>query len=184
MILTRRFIKYLKLGFFIDKMRLAIDLDGVLVDIVTGIVNHHNEIKQTNFTLTDFRRYHLHETFKITEQERDRMLELFYATHHFQNLLPIPGSVDGLRKLSKKHKLFLITARAKNLEHVTLDWVNKHFPKLFSKIVFTPWHDKTHEKKAEVCKELEIDVFIEDSLENASACKEYCKIIEERIKNL
>lgn len=102
-------------------------------------------------------------------------------------MLPVPGAKDGVEALRQLgYRLVIVTARNKNVEHVSWQWVKRHFGDAFEYIICTgqfgvykDFHaNKEHEiatksSKAEVCIDIGAKLLIDDSVENAMACVEY-----------
>ena len=76
--------------------------------------------------------------------------------------------MQGIRELSKKHKLSAITSRPHYIEEKTINWLETYFPKQFSTIYHTNQvspKNAPKKKKSEVGKNLGINLFIDDHLE-------------------
>jgi uncharacterized HAD superfamily protein len=73
------------------------------------------------------------------------------------------------KKLKEKNDLFIITARDENLSDQTFLLIKEHFPESFRGVHFL--HKNSENilgDKGLVCTDLAIDIFIEDSLKNAT----------------
>jgi len=89
---------------------------------------------------------------------------------------PCEGVYNKLLEWKKKwYKLKVITARAENLfKKYTLDWLDKYYPWIFDEVYFAnSWNIKIKKngkddtKKSIICKNLWIDVMIEDNWDYA-----------------
>lgn len=158
--------------------KIGVDLDDVLLAIIAGLFPWHNRLYGTNNKEEDVRPFDLSTSWGCTKEETiSRVLDFYQTTEHAE-CLPIPGAVEAMNVLSQNHKLVIVTSKPADLEDMTHTWVEKHFPKTFQGIYFTssfttPEHKQV--KKSEICRELDIEVFIDDSTANvldvATACK-------------
>ena len=92
----------------------------------------------------------------------------FYDTPEFANLKPSPYSKKYIKAITKGHNLFAITSRPDKTRQNTLDWLEKHFCNIFSKIVLTNEFatQKTERiTKLQVCQKNNVSIMIEDFLE-------------------
>lgn len=158
-----------------SKRIIGIDLDDVLMDFCGPICAFHNSISGTSFTRDDLWSYNLDESWKCSEEEsRKRVFDYYHSDNH-KRALPVSGAVSAIENLSKNNTLVIVTARPDVVSELTCAWINTHFPKRFTSIHFANYYhgDATRKrKKSDVCKELGVDLFIEDSLENALSIAE------------
>jgi uncharacterized HAD superfamily protein len=80
---------------------------------------------------------------------------------------PSPAAIQALRRLAADHELHLVTGRADFLQASTLAWLKKYLDGVFSSTEFTNYivptsHKHITRSKAEVCKQLNADILIED----------------------
>jgi uncharacterized HAD superfamily protein len=155
-------------------MKIAIDIDEVLVDFVTNFLRDHNRRRGTALSKEDISSYRMWELWGETKEESDRSFEEFYNSELFRNLEPAKESIWAVNNLSKDHELHIISSRPETIHEFTRSWVQKHFPNCFSGIHFSkkrPVNGKSL-KKAEISAGLGVDLIIEDSLEYAKECAE------------
>lgn len=153
-------------------MIIGIDLDEVIADSLNSFLEFHNDTYGTSLTRKQFYCYEVWKILGEAPEETIQKFYDFYKTHYFDNVKPVAGSVEGIEKLSKNHKLMVITARPKNISKKTEKWLDKYFTDKFSAIHFTNSYSLQGEeiKKSELCQKLEVDVLIEDSPYNAKEC--------------
>lgn len=147
-------------------------MDGVVADFLESFLKFHNGEYGTRLSKADFKRFWLSDVIGITFEEEMNRIHKFYKTHHFQDIRPVEGAVEGIDKLSKSHSLIVISARQDYVIEPTKDWLERHFPNKFSNVYFTN-HVAEKEKrrrKSDVCDRLGIDVMVEDSIEYAAEC--------------
>ena len=152
-------------------MKIGVDLDEVLADFVSPLLEYHNEKYKTNLTEEKVHSYYFWEVWGGTRKEAIEKIQDFLTTDYFKNIQPILGSQEGIEILSKKHELILITSRPISIRNETLTWLNKYFPNKFSeeKIYFTAKAhlQKNIKAKANICLEQGIELLIEDNLDYA-----------------
>jgi len=147
----------------------GIDFDDVLFPFVSECCAFDNAKYGTVFDYKQkegFRMYHL---WKCSEEEEIRRVFDFYLSTHHADVEPIKGASEAVKKLREKYELLIITARPAEVAHATLPWIEKHFPNLFREVYFLNHYAKNDwsKTKGDVCKELGVKIFIEDSLHNA-----------------
>jgi len=73
-------------------------------------------------------------------------------------------------RLKQYNNLHIITARPEELRSITTEWIEKNFPKIFNGVHFTnqyQYHESVPKRtKGEICKELGIDLYVDDMLLN------------------
>ncbi len=148
---------------------IGVDLDDVLLAIIAGLFPWHNRLYGTNNKEEDVRPFELSSSWNCTKEEAVSRILDFYQTPEHAQCTPISGAVDAMDTLSQSHELIIVTSKPANLETMTHAWVEKHFPKTFQGIYFTnsfitPEHRQI--KKSELCRELGIEIFIDDSITN------------------
>lgn len=157
-----------------NKGVIAIDIDDTLGDFVGPMLSFYNEKYRTNFKPTDLRSYRFNELFGCPHiDEAVRRIDNFIH-YGIKDLKPLPGAGEVIKKLSRKNNLVVVTSRPSNWEQVTIDWIDKNFPDCFSKIYFSHNHytdlGKDKRKKHEICRDLQADLLIEDSIDYATHC--------------
>ncbi len=154
-------------------MRIGIDLDEVVADSLTGIIAFHNKKYGTTLKKEDFHSYDFWETWGGTPEEAAEKVYEFFATDQLATVDHIAGSMEALAELKKQgHNLYIITGRSDDLVRETEEWVETKFPKVFSGIHFANLYtfDGRACLKSELCKELNIDILIDDQPANVYDC--------------
>ena len=150
-------------------MIIGFDLDDILLNFQDTLRGYHNIQYGTNLKREDDKVWNLWERWGCTPEDSKQRVFDFYEHEMHLNALPMPGSVEGINILKKNHQLFVITARPESIKGKTLKWLDKYFPQVFQQGVFTNlfYGDGNKRKKSEVCKELGIEIFVEDAMHNA-----------------
>lgn len=87
---------------------------------------------------------------------------------------PIPGARQALQKLSKCCTLTIVTSRQNAIKDHTIEWIEKHYPRLFQEIHFGNHFalDGHSRPKSEICRSLGAKVLIDDNPKYAIECAE------------
>lgn len=95
-----------------------------------------------------------------------------------QDLPPIHGALDALRKLQPKYDFIVLSARPEQLKDATERWIDANFPDIFAKRFFSDssqWSGGNEMKealaknKAEICQREGAEFLIDDQLVNCAA---------------
>ncbi|CAI7908374.1 unnamed protein product, partial [Closterium sp. NIES-53] len=100
----------------------------------------------------------------------------FFKSTHFNDGIPIiPGAFDTLRRLSHFTDLVVVTSRQHVIREPTLEWLDNHFPGVFSSVHFGNHFalEGTPRPKSEMCRELGAEVLIDDNPRYAMECAEH-----------
>lgn len=154
-------------------MKIGIDLDAVVADMMSPLIDFHNKKYGTNFKIADHITFSIEKIWKCTEEEAIRRCFEFFQSDFLNQIKPVPGAVEGINLLSNQHELHVITSRPDLLNKHTSNWIEEYFPKKFKSINHSNQFSKKgsiKRKKSNICKELKIDLMIEDHLEYALDC--------------
>ena len=160
-------------------MIIWIDLDEVLAETVEKLLeDNDNIIWNKKVQKEDIKDYYL---FKIEELwlTPESAIELFrkvLAEDKEYRLQPVKWAYKKLKSWKEKwYKLKVITARPGDLfKEYTLNWLDKYYSNVFDDVFFASdalikfdnnWKDAT--KKSVICKNIWVDVMIEDNPEYA-----------------
>jgi uncharacterized HAD superfamily protein len=82
----------------------------------------------------------------------------------------IDGALDSISALQNRYDLVIITSREDRMVDVTHQWLNRHFPKVFSKVEFVRlWQKKDDHTKGTIAREVGADYIIDDNVEHCNA---------------
>ena len=154
-------------------MLIGVDLDEVLADLLSAFIRYHNDKYGTSLDREGFHSYDLWKAWGGTREDAVQKVKDFYKTKYFKNITPLSGSVRGIDILCKTNELIVITSRPSYVEEETKEWINYYFPDKFSDIYFVanPYQPGIYKrKKSDICRELGVDVFIEDCFNYARDC--------------
>jgi uncharacterized HAD superfamily protein len=156
-------------------MLIGIDLDEVLARFRLGFSNWHNAIYGTNLNLEQVTEYNVTKAMGLERPIVHDRLREFAKTPEFKTVSPVKGAAYGVKKLSEKNELMLITARLKEYKNISLDWVETHIGNFFSDTYFSKGRDvdPTGKNKGLICHNYGIELMIDDSPEYISECYQY-----------
>ena len=150
-------------------MKIGIDIDGVLTDEHNYVLDNGTKYFSENNILYIVNRsiYDSEEIFGVSEDEYNN----FWKEYIFEYSKNIPirrHAADIIKKLKEKgNEIFIITSRSfttyenenkYKMQYLVKEWLNKNSV-LYDEIIFT-------REKADICKQKNIDLMIEDKPEN------------------
>ncbi|KAI0706061.1 hypothetical protein BC835DRAFT_1311935 [Cytidiella melzeri] len=164
-----------------DKPLVAVDLDDVLSQTNSSVLQWHNTAYGTNLDPSSIYYYYYWKNPGWgTPEETFRKVEEYYATDSLEKALPIPGALEGLAKLKELgYRLVIVTARQRRELHRSARWVETHYPNIFDDMICTGQSQETlgdanqfvtKLSKADICAKLGAKFLVDDSLENSLKC--------------
>lgn len=158
-------------------MRIGIDVDGTLTNLQRFVFDKGCEYFKKSVVRTDTMQ--VRNTFDVTKEEEGK----FWDDNIFDyaaNYEPMYYASNVLNKLhADGHEIYIITARyhtyensevGKRMRSTVKEWLDKN-NLYYDKVVFT------HEGKKQRCRELNIDIMIEDKASNILAIASDRKVI-------
>jgi 5'(3')-deoxyribonucleotidase len=118
------------------KPMIAVDLDEVLGEFIPPLLLFHNETYGTGLTKGDFHSYRFSEVWGGTDQETQEKIMAFFSSSHFRDIPVIPKAREVLERLKDSFEFTVVTSRQHAIESQTRQWLNKHFPGIFSGVYF------------------------------------------------
>ncbi|MFC1755758.1 hypothetical protein ACFL96_20605 [Thermoproteota archaeon] len=101
-------------------MRIGIDIDGVICDLVKNILIITKEMYGFNLRKEDIYKHEIHEVLGL---EKDSFGKVFVRALSSLNHPAVKGAVTYINKLKKKHKIILVTSRPKRFNRITREWL-------------------------------------------------------------
>jgi len=151
-------------------MKIAIDLDDVLANSLDSFMEFYNKNYGGELKREDFTAFTLNEIMGTPVEEERNILEDYDDRGYYENIEPTSGAKEAVLELGKKNELVIVTSRPQKKEEQTRRWLKKHMPE-FSEVYFIRREYGGESKtKGEVCKELGVEVLIEDNLGYAKSC--------------
>ena len=157
-------------------MKIGIDLDDVLGNMVPVFMRYHNDTYGTTLTKEDMWSYDFHKVLQISLEESIKRIYDFERSSKLMDIVPIQGAKEAVQQLANKHHLVVITARDDEFAQTTDHWIETHFPGMFSDIYFANHQSATStpRNKGDICKEIGASLMIDDSFQNALSCYGVC----------
>jgi uncharacterized HAD superfamily protein len=153
------------------KLSIAIDCDDVIVPTASLIIDHYNKTYGTKVSLNDY--YIMsNPNWNVDLDEGISRINRYMESEEYQRATPFVEAIEIIRKLSRSHELHVITGRADFLIKGTEHMLAEHFPDIFASIEFTNFYGETPRQKSEVCRELGIDLLIDDHVHHARTVAE------------
>lgn len=143
-------------------MIVGVDIDGVVADSLLAWITELNKYFGQNKRIEDVSSYQFDKVYNVTWEEMDYFFRQ-YQQILLSNLTPVQHAPRALELLKDKHRLVLITARPEEFRMMTEIWLREHGIH-YDELMMTSYCDK-----AEFCQRAQVDIYIEDSLENANS---------------
>jgi len=91
-------------------MRIAVDIDGVLLDIMVTYCEIFNKRNKTNYQKKDVKNWEFFRDWKISEQEA---FEIFHEIYEDSMIVPFIDEKAPyiMKELNKFHEVYIVTAR-------------------------------------------------------------------------
>lgn len=135
-------------------MKIGIDIDGVIIDTINFVSKTLSEYYSCDIKPDEL--VHGHVKLSGLDGFFEKNGEYLFCT-----LDPIENSVGVINELGRVHEIFFISARYQIHYDMTIRWLNQH-GFIAKRILFTEG-----KSKIDICRELGIELFIEDSAVNA-----------------
>lgn len=138
------------------KLRILLDLDAILVDLLSEWLAWYNQQWKDNLTIEDITSWHIHDHVKCG----NRIYEFFRGSKNYEKAKVIPGAAKAVRALHEDgHEIFIVSASSGSTaksKHVHVGRVAEYLPS--ERIILA------HRKDV-----VKGDVFIDDSPDNLRA---------------
>jgi len=158
------------------KMRLGCDLDDVIRDFISKLLEFTNHRFGKNLKREDVWTYDMWNHWECSpEESRDIVME-FYHSPYFAAIEPCEGAIHGLNALTPHYSTNVITACSASVGHISRSHLDSYFPKFSLPLHhacshFFPINGHDPQRtKGEICKYLSIPIMIEDNPIFARSC--------------
>jgi len=160
-----------------NKPIVAVDIDEVLAYFIPTLAVFHNDVYGPKDYLTSesFISYEFHNVWGGSKEECSIKMEQFFQSKYFYNdIKPIDNAYDILLQLKDIFELHIVTARQHKVSDTTINWINQYYPNIFTNIHFGNHYSTTgiSKSKAQLCKEINAIMLIDDSPAYAINCAE------------
>lgn len=154
-------------------MRIAFDLDEVLLPLMETFLPWFNGRSGTAFTKEDIHTYDMWVSLRMEKDDCFAVFKRFFREKGME-LAPGEGTLPLLRGLvDAGHELFIVTGRHDEARAQAAVLLERHFPGIFSGIFFVSYRGVNGESdnKAEVCRREGFDILIDDDVAYAKQCE-------------
>lgn len=151
------------------KKVVAIDFDDVVVATAPLIIQDYNKRFGTKLTLGDLYVHDLERWDVPDDSIGIQRVDEFLKTKAFQDVIPLDDAITTLHEISQRHELHVVTGRPDHLEQATRRTMETYFPGMFHSLELTNFLRHNARSKADICRELGADVFIDDHIHHAQA---------------
>lgn len=153
--------------------RIGIDFDDVIADFNGWFVQYMNKQLGTSHQYNDITRFELDQVYGLPAPQVLQHIERFCHDHHWHGRMrPFPNTGATLRSLATQYELVIVTSRCESLVSITSEWLYAWGLPQLSAVHCTNGSStrfaKRRRQKSAVCRELEVSVFIDDALHNAT----------------
>ncbi|MBU3158811.1 hypothetical protein KPL37_03350 [Clostridium frigoris] len=140
-------------------LNICIDIDGTITDAYYWL-NITNKYFNKNITQDDVTQYYIHEIMGVTLKEYDEFYKQNKFEIHSEQILREDVQIV-IKKLSKLHNIYFVTAREKELTMFTHSYLKRN------EILYDELFVLGSHYKVDKARELDCNVFIEDNYDNA-----------------
>lgn len=161
------------------KQVIAVDADDVLGNENHAIMHFINEQYGRNHTPDDYNvtgQYgpYWEDIWKVGDQGKEWYNAYVNAKAKGKVMLqPLPRAIGTMRILHKNYELVVITSRKGILLDVTKQWLQEHFPNLFTDVHFVElWGVTEKVTKAKICNDIGAVYLIDDNVEHCALAQE------------
>lgn len=145
--------------------RMAIDIDGVLADLLHDFLPLMNARFDCELRPEDITRYAFEDVARVPAEEMSSFMAGLADTDFYRRLLPLPGVPQALRCLQDRYHLHLVTSRPARLKDQTLAWLAEHG---------IPYHRLSFRRRPhKVFPEDAVDVVVEDDRDAAAHAAQF-----------
>lgn len=156
------------------KQTIAVDIDDVISaqnDHMRKFANRnygHNHTREEFLNAeADYWGYWQH-VWGVSKEEQDKRVKHYSDSGELLKQKTVPDAIDAIRKLKNDYNLVVVTSRHDDYINHTHQWLDIHFPKIFSDVHFVSvWSKDNQSSKASICQAVGAGYLIDD---NAAHC--------------
>jgi len=151
----------------VRNVKIAVDIDGVLLDIVMNFCDIFNKKHGTSYTKNDITNWKFYNDWNISEEEA---FEIFFEI--YQNTMSVPFIDDTapefMEKLNKDHDVHILSARTSEYRAQIIEKLNFHNIKKGEQYIdlILVYHKPYASKQ-----DYKFDVYVDDNPHLADAIK-------------
>jgi 5'(3')-deoxyribonucleotidase len=153
-------------------MKIAFDLDDVLINTAEEMTFYFNRLHGTSYTLADHTDFGLHKVWRKPEDYCRVVCDDFLSLY-IPELCPYSGAKEALEELSKNgYELAIISSRPSIHFAATEAWIAKHFPSMKMELHLAGQKNLKilGRRKSEICKSIGADYIVDDAPHHIDDC--------------
>lgn len=149
-------------------LKIACDLDNVILDTPTTIINLHNELNKNNKIKynTNMNLGWKFEPVIKTDEELADLFKLFDNPKFYDNAITYKNSIKVINELSMQNKVCIISKHMESRKLLTSKWIYETFPTV--ELIFVD----NFEDKGRILKEFGADIIVDDRIDALESCKD------------
>ena len=150
-----------------NKMKIGFDLDDVVADFFPAFLRFYNQRHNQNYSLKDIISYWIWEVgIGKDKEEAIALVDEFHDSECYDDSPPVKGAREGLEELKQLHPvLYIVTSRPLRFREKTDRFIGNHFSEIPLTMCYSnDFHDGSGYSKADIGKNLGLDLFVEDCL--------------------
>lgn len=154
---------------------MAVDVDEVLGRFLHSLNKFCLEEYGMQYDVSDYHCYDFAKIWRCAQDESNHKVHEFFKSHHFAaGIEAIPGAYESLLRLRAGCDLMVVTSRQHCIQEPTREWLEQHFPEVFSDVHFGNHFalEGQSRKKSDICRAIGAEVLIDDNPAYARECAE------------
>ena len=148
-------------------MKIAIDIDEVVVEFFREYLELFNKRFNTTIKFEDMDNFHIWEVCNISKEDSLKLVNEFYRSDDFFKMELVDGVKEALEELREENEIHFITSRPISIKEKTQIFLGNLFQNYNFGLHFSGGVWGESRTKGEICKELEVDFFVEDNFDYA-----------------
>lgn len=152
---------------------MAVDVDEVLGQFLASLNEYCLEVHGERYAVGDYGAYHFAGVWGCSQEASNDRVHAFFQSEHFRDgVAPVCGARKSLERLRGVCDLVVVTSRQHCIEAQTCQWLNSHFPGVFSEVHFGNHFalEGASRAKSEICRDIGAHVLVDDNPQYAMDC--------------
>jgi len=154
------------------KLKIGVDIDEVVVEFFRKYLALFNERFGKNLVFEDIKEFEMWNFTDVSKRDALQLVDDFNNSDDFFELNLIDGVKDALAKLYENYEIHFITSRPGSVSEKTNSLLKNLFEDIDFNLIFSEGVHGKGKSKAQICKELEIIILVEDRRKTAFDCAE------------
>eukprot|EP00210_Caulerpa_lentillifera_P007098 g6791.t1 len=154
------------------RLQVAVDVDEVLGQFLVALNLFCEKHYGMRHNVDDYHVYHFATVWGTSQEQSNEIVHEFFKSPYFDQLPLVPGAFEALCEMQNWCDLHVVTSRQHVIKDITIKWLRRHYPGIFTSVHFGNHFalDGEVKRKSELCKAIDADVLIDDNPEYALDC--------------